>query len=142
MMAFCLMFISSMLFQVPSVEPVPNASIPKHEAFMKCAKKCADCQLQCDSCYSHCLAMLLDGKKQHAPSIQMCNDCSEFCKTCSTLCARKSPLTRLMLESCAKSCDECASCCELGLNDPHMTACAKSCRDCAKACRNLQSEIK
>ena len=75
---------------------------------MKCAKVCNDCQLQCDSCFKHCLTLLDDGKKEYAKLAQLCADCAECCKTCSTLCARQSPLTRPMLECCAKCCDECA----------------------------------
>jgi hypothetical protein len=109
---------------------------PEHaHHLMKCAKTCADCQLQCDSCFSHCLGLLTDGKKDHAKTAKLCADCAECCKTCSTLCARTSPLANPMLECCAKCCDECAAGCEKFPDDKHMAACAKSCRDCAKECR-------
>ena len=52
---------------------------------MKCAKVCNDCQLQCDSCFKHCLTLLDDGKKEYAKLAQLCADCAECCKTCSTL---------------------------------------------------------
>ena len=30
------------------------------ERLLKCAKVCADCQLQCDSCFKHCLSLVAD----------------------------------------------------------------------------------
>ena len=107
------------------------------EHFTTCAKTCADCQLECDSCFKHCLTLLSDGKKEHAKTAQLCADCAECCKTCSTLCARQSPLTRHMLECCEKCCTECAAACGKYPDDKHMTACANSCSACAKECRAL-----
>ena len=120
--------------------PVGQLAYAQHEHaehYMKCAKVCAHCQLQCDSCFTHCLTLLADGKKNHAKSGQLCADCAECCKTCATLCARESSLARPMLECCAKCCDECAAACEKTADDKHMAACAKSCRDCAKDCREM-----
>jgi hypothetical protein len=108
-----------------------------HEAMMKCAKICAECQLHCDSCFKHCLGMLVEGKKDHAASAQLCADCAECCKLCATLCARHSPLSHPAAECCAKCCDTCATACEKFPDDKHMAACAKSCRDCAKECRAM-----
>ena len=107
----------------------------------KCAKVCADCQVQCDSCFSHCLALVADGKKEHAKTAQLCVDCAECCKTCATLCARQSPLARHVLACCEKCCDECAAACEKYPDDEHMAACAKSCRDCAKECREMLKHL-
>ncbi len=109
--------------------------------FMKCAKVCGDCQLQCASCFKHCLTMLTDGKKGHAKTAQLCADCAECCKTCSTLCARESSLARPMLECCATCCDQCAAACEKTPDDKHMAACAKSCRDCVKDCREMLAQL-
>ncbi len=109
--------------------------------FMKCAKVCADCQLQCDSCFKHCLMLTAEGKKDHAKSAQLCADCADCCKTCATLCARQSPLTGHMLECCAKCCDDCAAACEKSSDDKKMAACAKSCRDCAKECREMVKHL-
>lgn len=111
------------------------------EHFMKCAKMCNDCQLQCDSCFKHCLKLLADGKKEHAKTAQLCVDCGECCKVCSSFCARQSPLSKHMLECCAKCCDDCAAACEKTPDDKHMAACAKSCRDCAKECRTMVTHI-
>jgi len=111
------------------------------EHFTKCAKTCADCQLECDSCFKHCLTLLAEGKKEHSKTAQLCADCAECCKTCSTLCARKSPLVRHMLECCEKCCTECATACGKFPEDKHMAECAKSCGECAKECRELLKHL-
>src|SRR5260370_3749406 len=121
---------------VAVVAPVGQSARAEHEPaehFLTCAKVCADCQLQCGSCFKHCLTLLADGKKEHAKTAQLCADCGECCKTCSTLCARESALTRPVLECCAKCCDECAAACEKTADDKHMAASAKSCRNSAQS---------
>ena len=109
---------------VAPVGPSARAQHEHAEHFMKCAKANADCQLQCDSCFKHCLTLLADGKKEHAKSAQVCADCAECCKAYSTLCARQSPLARHMLECSVKCRDECAAACEKFPDDKHMAACA------------------
>lgn len=109
--------------------------------FADCAKACADCQLQCDMCFKHCLGLLTEGKKEHAKTVQTCADCAEFCKLAATLTARQSPFAATACEGCAKACDECAAACEKFPDDKHMSACAKSCRDCAKACREMVKHV-
>ena len=104
-------------------------------------KLCADCQVQCDSCFKHCLELVATGKKEHAQTAQLCADCAECCKTCATLCARQSPLARHVLACCEKCCDECAVACEKFPDDEHMAACGKSCRDCAKESREMLKHL-
>ena len=111
------------------------------EQFTKCAKVCADCQVQCESCKKHCLKLSAEGKKEHGRMAQMCADCSDCCKTCSALCERKGPLSLFMLECCSKCCDQCAAACEKIATDEHMAACAKSCRECAKICRTMIEDL-
>ena len=113
-----------------------------HGHMMKCAKVCADCQLQCDSCFTHCRILLTEGKKDHAKTVQTCADCGECCKLAATLTARNSPFSAAACECCAKCCDECATACEKFADDKHMAECAKSCRDCAKACREMLEHLK
>jgi hypothetical protein len=129
------------LASVALLTPAARAQHEHAEHFMTCAKVCADCQLQCDSCFKHCLTQLTAGKKAHARTAQLCNDCAACCQTCSTLCSRQSPLTRHMLECCAKCCDECAMACGHFADDKHMAACARSCRDCAKVCRQMLEHL-
>jgi hypothetical protein len=107
------------------------------EHFAKCAKACADCQLQCDMCFTHCRELLAEGKKEHAKTVQTCADCGECCKLAATLSARQSPYAVPACDCCAKCCDDCAAACEKFPGDTHMAACAKACRDCAKACRDM-----
>ncbi len=117
--------------------PAAPADEEHSEHFMACAKACADCQLQCDSCFKHCLSLLAEGKKEHAKTAQLCPDCGACCKLAATLSARQSPLAGHACECCAKCCDECAAACQKYPDDKHMAQCAKSCRDCAKACREM-----
>jgi hypothetical protein len=112
------------------------------EHFLKCAKACTDCQLMCDSCFAHCSALLVAGKKEHAETMQTCVDCAECCKLAATLSARQSPFAINACECCAKCCDDCATACEKFKDDKHMADCAKSCRDCAKACRDMLKHMK
>jgi hypothetical protein len=125
---------------VGAIHPMGQTTRAQHEHsehFMKCAKVCAECQVECDSCFKHCQTLLVDGKMEHSATAQLCADCGECCKSCSTLCARKSTLARPMLDCCIKCCDECAAACEKIPDDKHMAACAKSCRDCARVCRDM-----
>jgi len=107
------------------------------EHFKKCAKACADCQVECDACHKHCMTLLRDGKTQHAKTAQTCVDCADFCKLAASLSARQSPYANNACESCAKVCDDCGAACAKFPDDKHMAACAKACRDCAKSCREM-----
>jgi hypothetical protein len=108
--------------------------------YMTCARACADCQLQCDSCYKHCLGLMAHGK-EHAKTAEFCNDCAECCKLGATLSARRSPLAGHACDGCAKCCDECAAACEKMAGDEIMARCAKECRACAKACRDMVQQV-
>jgi hypothetical protein len=108
----------------------------------KCAEVCNACQIECDSCFQHCLDLVASGKAEHKATAQLCVDCGEVCSTCATLCARNSPLSKYMLECCAKSCEECAVACEKFPNDEHMAACAKECRKCQKECSEMAKQRK
>jgi hypothetical protein len=138
---FCLMAAVLTVAVTASVTNVACAQEEHAKHFTKCAKVCADCQLQCDSCFKHCLTLLADGKKEHAGTAQLCIDCAECCKSCATLCARQSPLARHMQDCCAKCCDECAAACEKFPDDKHMKDCAKTCRECAKECREMPKHV-
>src|SRR5438874_2306011 len=111
------------------------------EHLLKCAKVCADCQLQCDSCFKHCLSLVAGGNTEHKKSAQLCVDCADCCKLCAALCARQSPLANPVLDCCAKCCDQCAAGCEKLPQDKHMAQCAKSCRDCAQECRAMLKHV-
>lgn len=137
--------ISSLFAGAHAVALIVSLGLPtvaEHaDHFAQCAKTCADCQLQCDACFNHCLTLTADGKKEHARTAQFCIDCAECCKSCSSLCERQSPLAAHLLECCAKCCEDCALECEKQPTDKRMAACAKTCRDCAKDCRALLQKI-
>jgi hypothetical protein len=113
-----------------------------HGAFAACAKACADCQLQCDSCFEHCAGLVEGGQKDHAASMHTCIDCAECCGLAAHLTARSSSFAHHACDCCAKCCDECAAACAKFPDDEHMAACAKSCQDCAKACREMLEHLK
>jgi hypothetical protein len=57
-----------------AVAPLGQSARAQHEHaehFTKCAKVCADCGIQCDSCFKHCLTLTADGKKEHAKTAQL-----------------------------------------------------------------------
>lgn len=113
------------------------ADHPHHEHFLQCAKACADCQVQCDSCFHHCADLLAAGKKEHAKTLHTCADNAECCRLAATLAALHSPFAKAACECCARCCDECAEACETFKDDTHMAACARACRACARACRDM-----
>ncbi len=108
-----------------------------HGYFDVCAKACADCQLQCDSCHHHCAHLVAEGKKDHFATMRLCNDCAAVCAVSARIASGHGPLSVTICESCAKACDICGAACEKHPSDEHMVKCAKACRDCAKACRDM-----
>jgi hypothetical protein len=111
------------------------------ESYTKCAKTCADCQLQCDACFKSCLALAKDGKKEHCKTAECCVDCAECCKLCATLCARQSTMCPAACVFCAKCCDDGAASCEKVGDSPQMKACAEECKKCAIACREMAKTV-
>jgi len=121
-----------------------DAAVQDHHAhFMKCAKVCADCAVECDSCYHHCADIVSTSpKKEHTKSMKLCTDCAEACRLAATLAGRHSQFAVGACDFCARCCDECASACEAVPTDKHMAECAKACRDCAKVCREMVKMVK
>src|SRR5437870_5735030 len=66
--------------------------------FLHCAKACADCAIQCDSCHHHCSHMVTSGSKEHAKSMEYCVDCADVCRTAGALSARGSSLATPVCE--------------------------------------------
>jgi hypothetical protein len=134
------------LLLVPLVWATPQISTgvaQGHAAhFQACAKVCADCSRQCDSCHHHCVHLVANGNKDHVKSMELCVDCGEACRLAAALSGRESRLAGHACECCAKCCDECAEACESFKDDTHMADCAKACRDCAKVCREMVKMVK
>jgi hypothetical protein len=125
------------LTALAGVEAHADEGHEHHGPFDTCAKACADCQQQCDSCFHHCAGLVVKGEKDHAKAMHLCVDCAEVCATAAKLVSRHSTLSGAVCEACVKCCEECAAACEKFPGDKHLAACAKSCRDCAKACREM-----
>ncbi len=127
------------LYSVPTQAQQPDAH---REHFVKCARACAECQVECDACFHHCAALIASGKTGHAKTMHACVDCAESCALASKLAARQSHFSSLACEGCAKTCEECAKECEKFKDDKQMAHCAKSCHDCAKSCRAMIDHMK
>jgi hypothetical protein len=112
------------------------------KVFAACAMACADCSNSCASCYHHCAGLVAAGKKGHARTMILCNDCAEVCSTAAKLTSRQSPFAVIVCETCAKTCDECGAACAKFSDDKHMTDCARACKDCATACREMIKHLK
>ncbi len=129
-------------FFLASSAPRAVADDDSHKVFGFCAKACSACQLECASCFDHCMTHAANGHKDHAATARLCADCEKCCALVASLCAGNSPLAVHLGEGCAKCCDDCAAACEKFPDDKKMAGCAKSCRDCAKACRELAKHAK
>ena len=109
----------------------------EHGPNVECARACAVCAFQCESCFDHCVRLVAEGKKEHTRTLRLCNDCGEICAVAGKVVSRQGPLQVTICESCARACDVCGAECEKFESDEHMRACAKACRECAKACRDM-----
>ena len=112
------------------------------DMMLSCAKACADCQQACDSCSSHCLMLLAEGKTQHIKTMQLCNDCAVLCASSAQIVARHGPLMTVICNACADACNQCAAAFEAFKDDTHMKHCALECRRCEKACRTMTGQAK
>jgi hypothetical protein len=114
----------------------------EHEQFHKCAKACAHCMLECESCARHCAHLVAGGEKKHARTLATCTDCGDFCALAAKVVARQGPTAGTTCEACAKVCDVCGKACEeVGPRDEHMKRCARECRECARACREMVKHL-
>jgi hypothetical protein len=110
------------------------------DMMMSCAKACSDCQRACDMCSAHCIALLAEGKTQHAKTQQICNDCALVCAASAQIVARHGPLTNVICTACSDACNQCAKACDAFKDDAHMKHCAEQCRLCEKACRTMTGQ--
>ncbi len=114
----------------------------KHAGHMEeCAKACALCMRECESCSDHCARLLASGKIEHLATLQTCTDCADICATAAKITSRHGPMAVTICEACAKSCDTCGAACQKNATDKHMQECANACRTCALACREMIKHI-
>jgi hypothetical protein len=114
----------------------------EHSAhFDECAKACTECQVVCQSCFSHCGTLVSKGETQHQSTMRYCVDCGDICAIAANISARRGPLAATICEACAQACEQCAKVCERFSNDEHMKRCAEECRQCAKACREMVQHV-
>lgn len=121
-------------------QKIQKTKDPHSDMMMSCAKACSDCQRACDMCSAHCLALMTEGKSQHAKTMQLCNDCAALCAVSAQIVARHGPLLNVICAACADACNQCAKACEAQKDDAHMKHCAEQCRICEKACRTMTGQ--
>lgn len=100
-----------------------------------CAEACAACANACSACVEHCLGEVASGRKAHAQTLKLCNDCGDLCSLAARVESRNGTLRRVICEACLKGCEQCAAECSQYKDQPHMVECAKACLVCAAACR-------
>ena len=114
-----------------------KASKTPHGSMEKCAKACADCMRECESCARHFAHEVAHGHKDHLRTLGTCADCAEVCASAAKIVSRSGPFAKTICDSCARACDQCGTACEKFSDDKHMARCARACRECAKACRDM-----
>ena len=120
--------------QLPKIDLKSLAHNPKMD---ECAKACADCQLECDSCSHYCGKQLVMGSTDHATTLATCSDCADVCSVAAQIVSRSGPFSEVICVACADACQKCAEACESFKEDEKMKKCAAACRKCEKACRGM-----
>ncbi len=108
-----------------------------NQGLQACAKACADCQLACDTCATHCAHKVHAGEGEHIKTLMSCQDCADACSAAAHIAARGGPFATTICQACADICGGCAKNCEAFPDDEHMKKCAEECRKCEKACREM-----
>src|SRR5262249_16426057 len=72
-----------------------------HGPYADCARACASCAFQCETCFTHCAKLVAEGKKEHLRTLRLCNDCGDICALAGKVVSRQGPLQVTICESCA-----------------------------------------
>ena len=99
------------------------------------AREAAECSVECEKCYTHCLQMVYDGKQEHVASAAACLDCADICSTTSRILGRKGAMVNIIRDACVQACTACALECEKYPDHAMMKECAATCRRCIEACK-------
>lgn len=110
----------------------------KPSTIIHAAREAGACAVECDKCYTHCLEMVYEGKKEHVASAAACLDCADICSTASRIFARTGAMTNIIRDACVQACTACALECEKYPDHAMMTECAKVCRRCIDACKAIK----
>jgi hypothetical protein len=106
------------------------------EPYAKAAKACQECIKACGAGAKVCADKFKDGEKKYATPFRWMQDTSQSCQLAFVVVIRNGPALKLVGETCAKVCDECAKACK-DFEDDELKDCAKQCAACAKAVRDL-----
>lgn len=116
---------------------------PKRDTFdqvelARCIEACQAAAAASSLCADACLVEpnVADMRR----CIQTDLDCATICLATAQILSRPSPsgdVWRKMVETCVRSCMECAVECEKHLRSKHCMTCANACRACEMACQQL-----
>jgi uncharacterized protein DUF326 len=113
----------------------PDAAGDPGEELSVAARHAMFCAALCTSCADACSAEASDMRR----CIRTCLDCADICEAMTRVAIRRTgenvDVVRMMLETCAATCDLCADECEKHEHE-HCRLCALMCRECAGDCRN------
>jgi hypothetical protein len=111
----------------------PDVGDDFNELLATAARHAMFCAEMCSSCADACSAEDMDMRQ----CIRSCMDCADVCAAAARLAVRRTgrnvEVMRLVLECCAKVCDQCAAECARHDHE-HCKLCAEMCRECAAAC--------
>jgi hypothetical protein len=105
-----------------------------NEELSVAARHAMFCAVLCTSCADACSAEEAD----MGQCIRSCLDCADICEAMGKVAVRRTgenvDVVRMMLETCASTCELCAEECERHEHE-HCRLCALMCRECAADCR-------
>lgn len=118
----------------------PDVDGDINEPLATAARHAMFCAEMCTSCADACSAEPMDMRQ----CIRSCLDCADVCGATARLAVRRAgsnvAVLKLMLESCAQVCEQCATQCE-SHEHGHCKLCAQMCRECAADCRTALATL-
>lgn len=118
----------------------PDVAGDINELLATAARHAMFCAEMCTSCADACSAERMDMRQ----CIRSCLDCADVCGATARLAVRRAgsnvAVLKLMLESCAQVCEQCATQCE-SHEHGHCKLCAQMCRECAADCRTALATL-
>lgn len=120
------------LAQMMSLHPDVRGNL--NQCLATAARHAMFCADMCTSCADACGAEKMDMRQ----CIRSCSDCADICDATAKVSVRQTgqnvEVLRVMLETCARTCELCAEECERHKHE-HCQLCAKMCRECAEDCK-------
>jgi hypothetical protein len=106
------------------------------EPYAKAAKACQECMKAIGAAGKVAAEKYKEGEKQYLTPLRWMQDAQQCSQLTLFVIIRNGPALKLVGETCAKVCDECAKACK-DFEEDELKECAKQCTACAKAVRDL-----